>query len=346
LQDLEELRERLIALCRCEHLKGTILLGAEGINLFVAGSAVGIEHLLGELRALPGLEDLTPKFSLSETQPFSRMLVRIKKEIIAFGVDGIHPARHTSPKLPAATFKQWLERGPEDHASRHAQRLRDQARHISRGSACGHRPFPGFSQSGRSTPDSLKDEPVVMFCTGGIRCEKAGPYMESQGFRQIHQLDGGILKCFEECGGAHYDGECFVFDQRVGVDPALRETDSSQCFHCLSPLTADEQNDSRYVPGKSCPYCFQSPAEEMAARIVQRESTIQKATTPLPGSTPCDNFRPIVIPPEADGKPLLEALCGVFSHTPREDWTKIFENGCILDSSRNPISPSHTVRSR
>lgn len=344
LSDLKPLRERLIELCREQSLKGTILLSTEGINLFVAGSADGIEILLQELHSLSGLEDLAPKFSLSEHQPFSRMLVRIKKEIIAFGVDGINPARRTSPKLPAATLKQWLDEGRKvtllDTRNDYEIKLG-----TFRGAVpAGIDHFRDFPQAVAKLPEALKDEPVVMFCTGGIRCEKAGPYMESQGFRNIHQLDGGILKYFEECGGAHYDGECFVFDQRVGVDPALRETDSSQCFRCLSPLTADDQNDPRYVAGKSCPFCFKSEEEEMALSISRREEAIRNAITPLPGSTPCDNFRPIVIPPEYDGVAILEAIASIFSHTPLEDWRKVFENSCLLDSSFQPVQPSLTAR--
>jgi UPF0176 protein len=340
LSDLKPLRERLIGLCREQSLKGTILLSTEGINLFVAGSADGIKVLLRELRSLSGLEDLAPKFSLSEHHPFSRMLVRIKKEIIAFGVDGINPARRTSAKLPAATLKQWLDEGRK-------VTLLDTRNdyEIKLGTFRGALPagidhFRDFPQAVAQLPESLKDEPVVMFCTGGIRCEKAGPYMESQGFRNIHQLDGGILKYFEECGGAHYDGECFVFDQRVGVDPALRETDSSQCFRCLSPLTESDQNDPRYVAGKSCPFCFKSQEEEMKLSISQREEAIRNATAPLPGSTPCDNFRPIMIPPEYEGVTILEAIASIFSHTRHEDWQRIFENSCLLDSRFQPVQPS------
>jgi UPF0176 protein len=344
LSDLKPLREHLMGLCREQSLKGTILLSTEGINLFVAGSASGIESLLRALRELPGLEDLAPKISLSEDQPFSRMLVRIKKEIIAFGVEGIHPARRTSPKLSAATLKQWLDEGRKitllDTRNDYEIKLG-----TFRGALpAGIDHFRDFPQAVAKLPESLKDEPVVMFCTGGIRCEKAGPYMESQGFRNIHQLDGGILKYFEECGGAHYDGECFVFDQRVGVDPALRETDSSQCFNCLSPLTAEDQSDPRYVAGRSCPFCFKSPEEEMAIRIAAREEAIRKATTPLPGSTPCDNFRPIEIPPEYHGAPIIEAISGIFSHVPHQDWVGIFQNSCFLDSAFHPVQPSRIAQ--
>lgn len=344
LTDLEPLRERLMGLCREQSLKGMILLSTEGINLFVAGSATGVNSLLWTLRELPGLEGLVPKLSLSEVQPFSRMLVKIKKEIIAFGVEGIHPARKTCPKLPATTLKQWLDESRKvtllDTRNDYEIKLGTFRGALS----AGIDNFRDFPQAVARLPESLKDEPVVMFCTGGIRCEKAGPYMESQGFRNIHQLDGGILKYFEDCGGAHYDGECFVFDQRVGVDPALRETDSSQCFNCLSPLTAEDQSNPRYVAGRSCPFCFKSPEEEMATRIATREEAIRKATTPLPGSTPCDNFRPIEIPPEYHGTPILEAIAGIFSHVPHEDWVRIFENSCLLDSAFDPVQQGRIAR--
>jgi len=119
--------------------------------------------------------------------------------------------------------------------------------------------FREFPDAVQRLPEELKDRPLVMFCTGGIRCEKAGPFMELAGFKHVHQLDGGILKYFEECGGAHFDGECFVFDRRVGVDPALRETKSVLCFNCQMPLTEAEQRDPRYVPDISCPHCHVAP---------------------------------------------------------------------------------------
>ena len=142
-------------------------------------------------------------------------------------------------------------------------------------------------------PAELKQQPIVMFCTGGIRCEKAGPYMEREGFEQVFQLDGGILKYFEECGGEHYAGECFVFDRRVGVDPSLAETENTLCFNCLAPLSLADQQDARYVDGQSCPHCYLTDAEQMARTIAERELAIARATTPLPGSEPYDNYRPL-----------------------------------------------------
>ena len=345
LTDLKSLRQRLLGLCKAWGLKGTILISTEGVNLFIAGGASEIDLLLAELRGIPGLQGLSVKTSESDHQPFSRMLVRIKKEIIAFGVDGINPARRTSPKLPAATLKQWLDEG------RRITLLDTRNDYeIKLGTFRGALPagidhFRDFPQAVERLPESLKDEPVVMFCTGGIRCEKAGPYMEREGFRQIYQLDGGILKYFEECGGAHYDGECFVFDQRVGVDPALRETDTMQCFQCLSPLSESERADERYVPGKSCPYCFQTRAEQMASRIESREAAIREASTPLPGSTAYDNFRPLTIPLGQDGRTIKEALSAIFPHSAEEDWIAVFQNKQLLGHNKSPVDPGKIVRS-
>ena len=269
LDELPAWRERLLEVCRASDLRGTILLSAEGINLFAAGTRSGIDALLDTVRGMPGLADLTPKESFSAEQPFNRMLVKIKKEIIAFGVPGIDPSRRTSPKLPARTLKQWLDEGRPitllDTRNDYEIRL---------GTFRGAVParidhFRDFPEAVKKLPEEMKERPVVMFCTGGIRCEKAGPFLEQAGFKNVHQLDGGILKYFEECGGAHYDGECFVFDQRVGVDPALRETNSVLCFNCQMPLTEAEQRDPRYVPDVSCPHC----ADTSTAGYVPRSAT-------------------------------------------------------------------------
>lgn len=258
LANLPALRERLKDVCAAGGLRGTILLSTEGINLFVAGLQENVAALMSELRTIPGLKDLAPKESLSTEQPFNRMLVKIKKEIIAFGVEGIDPARKPAPKLAPQTLKQWLDEGRPvtllDTRNDYEVRL---------GTFTGAidpkiDSFREFPEAVRKLPEELKTQPIVMFCTGGIRCEKAGPFMEREGFQNVFQLDGGILKYFEECGGAHYDGECFVFDRRVGVNPDLKETGSVLCWNCQMPLTVAEQQDTRYVYEKSCPYCYKA----------------------------------------------------------------------------------------
>ena len=256
LDGLPDLRSRLLELTRREGLRGTILLSGEGINLCVAGTPTAVAALLGELRAMPVLANLAVKESESAEQPFNRMLVKIKKEIIAFGIEGIDPARRPTAKLPARTLKQWLDEGRPvtllDTRNDYEVRMGTFRGAVPAGVA-HFREFP--AAVGR-LPVALKEQAVVMFCTGGIRCEKAGPLLEREGFKRVFQLDGGILKYFENCGGAHYDGECFVFDRRVGVDTTLRETDSVMCFACQMPLKVDEQRHPHYVADVSCPHCF------------------------------------------------------------------------------------------
>ena len=330
LQDLKPLRARLLEFCAARSLRGTILLSTEGINLFVAGGTQEIGELLSELRAIPGLGELTPKYSYSSQQPFSRMLVRIKREIIAFGVPGIDPAQRTSPKLPAAELKRWLDEGRPlvllDTRNDYEVQLG-----TFRGAVpAGIRHFRDFPKAVAALPESMKDQPVVMFCTGGIRCEKAGPYMEREGFREIYQLDGGILKYFEECGRAHYDGECFVFDHRVGLDPMLEETDSTVCYACQAPLQAGDRESPHYVPGVSCPQCWLPPegrAERLRARLQEK---LTAAADPLPGSVAADNHRPMNVPGECGGASVAEFLARILPHVPAEEWATVAAAGRLL----------------
>jgi len=344
LTDLRALRARLQTLCKDANLKGTILLSHEGINLFVAGEAHNIERLLAELRSWPGLADLQPKLSETDHQPFRRMLVRLKKEIIAFGVEGIDPSRRTSPKLSAKELKRWLDEGRPltllDTRNDYEVKLGT----FKNALPIGIDHFRDFPKGvGRLSPD-LKKQPIVMFCTGGIRCEKAGPFMEREGFESVFQLDGGILKYFEEVGGEHYDGECFVFDQRVGLDPGLHETGSSQCFNCQTPLSPADQQHPHYVPGKSCPYCFKTPAELRAVTLAQRREQIAELAASLPGSQPYDHLKPVNVPAAFDSRTLIDTLCGIFPHIPLETWQERFADGSMLNADGQPVSAERIVR--
>ncbi len=327
LTDLKTLRERLASRCREWKLKGTILLSTEGINLFVAGPRAEIDLLLQELRAIPGLDGLQPKLSESSEQPFHRMLVKIKREIISFGVEGIDPARQPSPKLSPHELKKWLDEGRSvtllDTRNDYEVKLGtfQGAMHLD----IDH--FREFPSAVRHLPESLKQQPIVMFCTGGIRCEKAGPFMQREGFEQIFQLDGGILKYFEDCGGDHYEGECFVFDQRVGVDPSLHESETAQCYACQTPLSAEDCADGRFVEGRSCPYCFLTTEEQRTRTLAQRHEALRRITVPLPGRLPYQNQRPLNVPADFDGRSALDFLCGILGHIPREEWQRVCESG-------------------
>ena len=343
LDRLPERREELRSLCRSQHLKGTILLSPEGINLFMAGRRGGIDRLVGHLRSDPLLAGLDVKESFSDRQPFRRLLVKLKKEIIAFGVKSVDPRTKPSKKLPPRELKQWLDEGRPftllDTRNDYEVDLGtfENARPIG----VGH--FRDFPAAVATLPDELKHQPIVMFCTGGIRCEKAGPFMEQAGFREIYQLDGGILKYFEACGGDHFRGECFVFDQRVALNPRLEETQTTQCFACQHPLTWEDQQSEHYVSAVSCPYCWKPPTEGAAVTLADREAALAAATDPLPGSRPYENHRPLNVPARYDRWPLIDFLCDFLPHIAREEWLRLIRQERIRDRS-GPVGAELVVR--
>jgi UPF0176 protein len=255
LTGLVELRDDLRAFTKSRDLRGTILLAAEGINVFIAGTRGDVDALLQRIGQVPGLGELPAKESFSEDRPFNRMLVKIKKEIIAFGVPGIDPANRPARRLAARELKRWLD-------ERRPVTLLDTRNNfeVATGTfdgalAVGVDDFRDFPEAAADLPDAVRRGPVVTFCTGGIRCEKAAPLLEREGFTDVWQLDGGILKYFQECGGAHFHGQCFVFDKRVALKPDLTPGGLAQCFVCQAILSAREQASADYVRGKSCPRC-------------------------------------------------------------------------------------------
>jgi len=258
---LYQWREMLLRKCKELELKGSIILAKEGINLFLAGTSTSCEVLLSLVRALPGLEGLQSqlKRSYSDHQPFTRMLVKVKREIIVFGVPEVNPARYTSPHISPRELKLWLDEGRNVTLLDTRNTFEVKLGTFVNATTLGIKDFRSFP----AAVDKLKREsslhestdPIVTFCTGGVRCEKAAPFLEREGFRQVYQLDGGILRYFEDCGTAHFSGECFVFDKRVGVNAKLEETESELCFICQTTLTAVEAKDPRFVKGESCQFC-------------------------------------------------------------------------------------------
>lgn len=344
LTDLKPLRARLLEFCKAHRLKGTILLAPEGINLFVAGDHVAIEELVFKLRRVPGLGDLCPKYSESYEPPFTRMLVRLKKEIIAFGVEGIDPRNDPAPRLSPHELKAWLDEGRPvllyDTRNDYEIKLGT----FKRAVAAGIEHFRDFPEAVERLPEEARKLPVVTFCTGGIRCEKAAPLMRRKGFERVYQLDGGILKYFEEVGGDHYEGECFVFDHRVGLDPALRESGSVVCHACQTPLTQEEAADPRYVEGRTCPYCYCGEDERRAQRVAARQAALDEAVDPLPGGEPYDNRRPIRIPASMDGRTILDTLEALFPHVGREGWRELIDDGRVLGSGGKPVTAGRRVK--
>jgi UPF0176 protein len=328
LDHLPERRKTLKAACDAADLRGTILLSREGINLFIAGLEGPLRKFLHDLTSDAALQGLEVKESWSDYQPFNRMLVRLKREIISMGIDEIQPARRTSPKLAATELKQWLDEGREVTLLDVRNDYEVGVGTFVGAKAIGVDHFRHFPAAVKTLPAELKAKPVVMFCTGGIRCEKAGPFMEQEGFEHIYQLDGGILKYFEECGGAHYEGDCFVFDKRVALAPDLKESGLGMCFVCQAILSPEDQASPLYVVEKSCPHCYQESPSHLPS-LQQRNEAIRKACAPLPGSIPYHNVRPIRIPERLERTSLFDVVADLFPHCSREYWEHEFESGLV-----------------
>ena len=230
LTGLQQRREPLRRLCTALELKGTILLSREGINLFVAGQREAIDTLRNTLEQDTEIGPLVVKESWSVEQPFNRMLVRLKKEIIAFDVEGIDPGAAPSRKISAMELQRWLDNGRRltllDVRNQYEVRLGTFQDAVTL--PIDH--FRQFPAVAKQLPEEAKGQPLVMFCTGGIRCEKAGPYLEREGFEEVYQLEGGILKYFEQCGKQYFEGECFVFDQRVAVTHGLLPSENMSLY--------------------------------------------------------------------------------------------------------------------
>jgi UPF0176 protein len=210
-------------------LRGTVLLAEEGINLFLAGAADSVNAWLDALRQDPRFADLPAKESWSDTQPFQRLKVKFKREIIRMDCPTVRPALGRAPALPAATLKRWLDQGHDDEGRPVAMLDTRNAFEVDAGAFEGAvdwrlNKFTDFPAALRQHATDLAGRTVVSYCTGGIRCEKAALLMHEAlpPGTPVYQLEGGILKYFEEVGGAHYRGHCFVFDERGTLDPQLQ----------------------------------------------------------------------------------------------------------------------------
>jgi UPF0176 protein len=229
LDGLPELRDRTEAQASALHLKGTVLLAPEGINLFLAGEPENVRAMVRWLQQDPRLAALAPKDSYSASVPFGRLKVKIKAEIIRMNHPTIRPQEGRAPSVSAATARRWLDAGCDDEGRPVVMLDTRNAFEVDHGSF--RQPidwrlqkFSDFPQALVEHRDELMDKTVVSFCTGGIRCEKAALFMREQGLSHVYQLEGGILKYLEETDARHWDGECFVFDERVGLNEHLQPT--------------------------------------------------------------------------------------------------------------------------
>ncbi len=243
LSNLPPLREQLLTKCLSLGLKGTILLSSEGINLNLAGETNYIELFKQFINSDSRFSDMTFRESYSTYIPFKHMRVKLKKEIITMRQSEIRPDEMSAPSITPKEFKQWLDENKDitilDTRNEYEVRFG-----TFQGATNLHLDdFCDFPNSAEKIP---RNKPVVMFCTGGIRCEKAALHLLKNNFPEVYQLQGGILNYFAKIGGSHYDGECFVFDQRVALNEKLQETGSQQCLVCQGPIKTVEQG---------CPIC-------------------------------------------------------------------------------------------
>ena len=229
LPDAQDLRQPCLDNALARQLKGTILIAEEGINFFLAGSADDVRGFVDWLRNDARFADLAPKESWSATQPFRKMLVKVKNEIIRMNHPSIRPAEGLAPAVTPETAKRWLDQGHDDEGRPVVTLDTRNQFEVDAGTFkntinWGITKFTEFPDAVQAHLDELQDKTVISFCTGGIRCEKAAIYMRNAGLPHVYQLEGGILKYFEEVGNDHYDGGCFVFDERRAVGADLSAT--------------------------------------------------------------------------------------------------------------------------
>lgn len=274
----ERLRRPLLDLMHERGVKGTLLLANEGINGTIAGRRAAVEALLAWLKNDLRFAGLEHKESVTDEMPFYRSKVKLKKEIVTMGVADIDPAQNTGTYVEPKDWNALIE-DPEitliDTRNDYEVRIGtfDSAINPQTDS---FREFPEFV---KTNLDPEKHKKIAMFCTGGIRCEKSTAYLKQQGFAEVYQLQGGILKYLEEIPQkeSHWHGECFVFDERTAVDHQLNKGHYNQCHACRMPITGKDQESEHYVPGVSCPYCFDKTSAEQRQRFAERQKQVQLA---------------------------------------------------------------------
>ena len=278
LSHTRELQPRLQACCQQQHIFGTLLLAEEGINGTIAGHREGIDTVLAMLRAEPGLAGLEHKESFTDTQPFHRMKVRLKKEIVTMGVPGTDPAKITGTYLDAEQFNAMIE-DPNvlvvDTRNDYEVAI-GSFKNAASPNTKTFREFPAYVENELS---DKKNQKIAMFCTGGIRCEKSTSYLKSQGFDEVYHLKGGILKYLETVDPEHnlWQGECFVFDGRVSVDKNLKPGTYDQCHACRRPINEADKQSPHFQRGVSCPHCINEHSDAKRIRFAERQRQIDLA---------------------------------------------------------------------
>lgn len=278
VEDPASLRPDIRAVCEANGLKGTLLLASEGINGTVAGTADGIDAAIAYLSGLPQFEGLEVKYSTADEMPFLRLKVRLKKEIVTMGVEGIDPLESVGTYVDPKDWNELIS--DPDTIVIDTRNGYETAIGTFRGavdpSTTTFREFPDWVRNHAGLHNKPK---IAMYCTGGIRCEKATAFMKAEGFEDVFHLKGGILKYLEEVpeDESLWDGACFVFDERVSVTHGLKQGDHVLCRACRHPLTPAEARDPAYENGVSCPHCIDQRSDNDRERFRERQKQMTLA---------------------------------------------------------------------
>jgi len=279
LPHFKTLREPILIFCLSRSIKGTLLLADEGINGTVAGSKKAILELLDFLKYDSLFEghfkSLKHKESWSDKHPFYRMKVKLKKEIVTLGVPGVSPIRVVGTYVTPQDWNKIIS-DPEvvliDTRNDYENAIGTFKNAINPGTNT-FRDFPAYV---KMHFNPKKHKKIAMFCTGGIRCEKASSFMMSEGFNEVYHLEGGILKYLEEIKPEEslWQGECFVFDQRVAIKHGLEVGGYDQCYACRYPLSKEDIQNKKYIPGISCPHCYNQHTPQKLKSLTERQKQV------------------------------------------------------------------------
>ena len=278
LEHFESLRAPLLSLMQQLRIRGTLLLASEGINGTVAGSPDAIHALFAWFDEQPGLENISHKESYHQSIPFNRTKVKLKKEIVTLGVEGIDPLKVVGTYVKPKDWNQLIAADDVtvvDTRNDYEVQIGTFKRALNP-QTTNFREFPAYV---KQHLDPQKNKKIAMFCTGGIRCEKSTAYLKELGFSEVYHLEGGILKYLEEVPASEslWEGECFVFDERVTVNHALEKGQYLQCHACRFPITEADTNHESYVQGISCHHCMGQQTESQKQRYLEREKQSQLA---------------------------------------------------------------------
>ena len=273
-------KKKLENFFRKREILGTVILANEGINGTISGKEEKIKEVVEFLKSDPDLEDLSPKYSYASGETFGRMKVKIKKEIVTMGVNGISPSEITGKLIKDEKWNELIN-DPDtlviDTRNQYEYSIGTFKNAINP-KTDSFREFPKWIDDNLEGLMSDKKR-VAMFCTGGIRCEKASTLMIKNGYEDVYQLDGGVIKYLEEMNESEslWDGECFVFDDRVSIKHGLVEGDFSLCHACRMPISEEDIESAEYTEGISCPNCFGTHSEEKKKRFEERQKQIKLA---------------------------------------------------------------------